>query len=155
MTLIVLFVTVLVLPVPTESDLIEMGAIVNGEAGGMPYEARWFIASQIMLDWYRLGTKGLDSRWYAYELDPTGEATKLVRDVFNAPVSQERCGLVGSKQDVTHWMALGYVPWGTVPDHHWDILDGRFEINAFLCSLYTVVVNRAPECNEMEKLCPR
>ena len=80
----------IIFPTPTEADLVEMGAIVNGEAGGMGREALWFVAEQIRLDWYRLGTKGLDSRWYAYKPDSTGAATELMRDVFNAPVTPER-----------------------------------------------------------------
>ncbi|MCK5641505.1 MAG: hypothetical protein KAJ19_11935 [Gammaproteobacteria bacterium] len=138
--ILALLITVSVLPVPTESDLVEMGAIVNGEAGGMPYDAQVFVAEQVRLDWYRLDK--LDTRWYAYRPDPTGLAAELMRDVFNAPVSQERCGLVGNKFDPGYWKEHGYLDQNAMPDYHWSILDGRFEINAFDCKPYVVIVKR-------------
>lgn len=150
MTLL-LAITVTLTITPTEADMVYMGALVQGEAGGMGHDAMQLVADNVVYDWLAHGTRWLRTRWYA-PLKPSREATELVRQSFRG-FTYPQCDLVGNKFDVLHWLEHGYLPPGAVADYSWLILDGRFQLHAFGCRWRAVKMRQVWTCEG--DLCPQ
>lgn len=133
---VLMFVVALLMP--TEAEMQYMGYIVNGEVGGMGWEANVFVATQLRYDWYNLSRQGraafdLGSRWYAYKEENSDLAYRAVLFAFSRDPIYPRCRLIGSRWDTEYWKANGYLPSDAVPDFSWSVLEGRYRLDAYDC----------------------
>ena len=143
LTILAIITITITSPVPTDADLAYMGALLCGEACGMPQGAMQLVADNIAFNYTEHGTHWLRTRWYA-PLRSNDAATEMMRKTLMRATLEGQgspylwCRLVGSKADKAYWLEHGYVE--AEPDFTWSVRE--LEVNAYDCRWRMPVVRR-------------
>lgn len=113
--LLTLIITTTVTPA---DDVAYLGALLCGEACGMPDQALQLVAESIAVDYIEHGIHWLPRRWYARP-KPNEHATDIMRQTLELETFRA-CRLVGSGSDWIYWSENGYLPPDAVPDYLWQ-----------------------------------
>lgn len=116
MTTLLLILTITTTVTP-DADLAYLGALLCGEACGMPEPALQLVSESIAIDYLEHGRYWLDGRWYA-PLKPNERATEIMRATLELETFRA-CRLVGNAGDVEYWKANGYLETDAQPDYEW------------------------------------